>query len=285
MPKITFISPGFYTSVQDMGRFGYAIYGVPQSGAMDSLAARKANLLVDNPEDSAVLEITMTGPKIRFESACIFTVCGAEFDLKYDGRSIGNDKAYGTKAGALLEFGGLKKGFRAYIAFKGGFNVPQVLGSRSMYGGITAISRIKKGDMLELRDGFEKKHATLSKVRFRENGNCDSTLEVLPGPEYELLKKAQQSQIATGAFTVLPSGNRMAIAFYEKIPNELGNILTAPVLPGTVQLTPEGTLIALMRDCQVSGGYPRVLQLTETGINRLSQIAPGKSALFKFGGI
>ena len=52
-------------------------------------------------------------------------------------------------------------------------------------------------------------------------------------------------------------------------------------MPGSVQLTPSGKLIVLMRDCQTTGGYPRVLQLTENAINVLSQKFTGQNIKFK----
>ena len=74
----------------------------------------------------------------------------------------------------------------------------------------------------------------------------------------------------------------MAYQFDETLNNSLQGIMTSLVLPGTIQVTPSGNLIVLMRDCQITGGYPRVLQLNESSVNRLSQLFTGDKISFKF---
>ena len=73
------------------------------------------------------------------------------------------------------------------------------------------------------------------------------------------------------AKTISNDNNRMAFQLKENLKNELKPIITSLVMQGTVQLTPSGKIIILMRDNQTCGGYPRILQLTENAINRLSQ--------------
>ncbi|WP_408034063.1 hypothetical protein [Tenacibaculum sp. 1_MG-2023] len=88
----------------------------------------------------------------------------------------------------------------------------------------------------------------------------------IDGPEVSL-NDVQKQQLEKQIFTISNDNNRMGYRLNETIDNELSSILTSAVLPRTVQLTPSGKLIILMRDCQVTGGYPRILQLTETSIN------------------
>ena len=285
MADIRILSSGLYSTIQDLGRFGHAVNGVPQSGVMDSFSAIKANVLLNNPKNYAVLEITMTGPKMKFHVPTIIAVCGAVFNLDLDGKSLDNDKAYPVSAGEILNFGRLKAGMRAYIAFKGGLDLPLILGSRSMYEGITPQFRLQKGDTLVLHKKTVADVAAASRVRFRESDSFSNHIDVLEGPEFDGLTSEQKSFIKNQDFTIDSAANRMAIPLKEKMPNRLKGILTGPVLPGTVQLTPAGNLIVLMRDCQVTGGYSRILQLTETGISRFSQLIPGRSMRFKLAGI
>ena len=91
------------------------------------------------------------------------------------------------------------------------------------------------------------------------------------GPEFDALNEDQKSKVLDAFFTISNTINRMAIQLEEKIANTLPSIITSPVLPGTIQLTPSGKLIVLMRDCQTTGGYPRVLQLSENSINHIAQ--------------
>ena len=101
------------------------------------------------------------------------------------------------------------------------------------------------------------------------------------GPEYDLLNKQAKEKLNNINFTISKENSRMGYRLEEHIDNKLGSMLTSSVLPGTIQLTPSGKLIILMRDCQVTGGYPRILQLTEKSINRLSQKSTGDSFSFK----
>ncbi|PHR95241.1 MAG: allophanate hydrolase [Leeuwenhoekiella sp.] len=275
MSEVEVLKPGLYTSIQDLGRMQSAVYGVPRSGVMDSLAARKANLLLNNPPDAAVLEITMTGPQLRFHADAQIVVCGATFELKLNDRPLEGSKAYSCVTGDVLTFGGLKRGFRAYLAINGGFRSPEILHSRSQYTGVTPKARIEKGDHLPFVAATTEKNSG-ARVQFPETGIYKNSIEAFPGPEWDLLEASVREQLTNGSFTLLPTSNRMAIGFKETVVNDLKGITTGPVIPGTVQLTPGGNLIALMRDCQVTGGYPRVLQLNELGICTLAQKRPGE---------
>ena len=105
-------------------------------------------------------------------------------------------------------------------------------------------------------------------------------IETYEGPEFGKLPESVQKHIFQQKFKVSGDSNRMAVQFEESINNDLKGIHTSPVMPGSVQLTPSGNLIVLMRDCQTTGGYPRVLQLSEYGIQVLSQKMPGEVVQF-----
>ena len=98
----------------------------------------------------------------------------------------------------------------------------------------------------------------------------DSEISVYQGPEFNFLSKKQQEEVFKTVFTV-GLNNRMAYQLQETIQNECPSIITSAVLPGTVQLTPSGKLIVLMKDCQTTGGYPRILQLDQKSIIKLAQ--------------
>ena len=280
MSKVVIKKAGFYTSIQDLGRLNVAQYGVPRSGAMDGFSAKKANLLLNNPINAAVLEITMTGPALEFKCDTQIAVCGATFELFIDDKPISNAKAFQIEAGSVLRFGRLIEGFRAYIAVSGGFQSEIILESRSQYRGITAHSRLQNGSELQLLTP-EDSTAARARVNFENQHLFSGHLVVYKGPEFEMLPQELQEKLFSQNFTLTPAGNRMAIPFKELLPNSLNGILTGPVLPGTVQLTPHGNLIALMKDCQVTGGYPRVLQVSEMGLCQLAQKKPGEQVAFE----
>ena len=276
------IKSGFYSTIQDFGRRGYQEYGVPYSGVMDEYSASVANILLGNKEHATVMEITMMGPTLEFQCDSIICISGADMSPKLNDNPIRLNKAIAVKKGNILFFGKLNYGFRAYLAVLGGFKTEKVMNSRSMYQGITKHIEVAKKDELLIdasAKGFEKRHATikLNKTHFNSE-----TIEVLKGPEFEMLSIMQQESLFSKKFTVSKDNNRMAYQLTETLSNNLDPIITSSVLPGTVQLTPSGKLIILMRDCQTTGGYPRVLQLKESSINVLAQKFTGSKIRFNF---
>jgi urea carboxylase len=129
------IDPGTQTTVQDYpGRLGYWHVGVPPSGPMDALAFRLANRLAGNPEGTAALEITVTGPTLRFDCDTRIAVAGADFAARLDGCPIAPWTTVLARAGSVLQMSTAQgPGARAYLAVAGGFEVPEYLGSRSTF--------------------------------------------------------------------------------------------------------------------------------------------------------
>jgi allophanate hydrolase subunit 2 len=105
---------------------------------------------------------------------------------------------------------------------------------------------------------------------------------VYTGPEYESLTDQQKQQIQKMEFSISHLNDRMAYQLDPPIEEHSIDQLTVPVLAGSVQLTPKGSLIVLMRDGQTTGGYPRVLQLSEGSINRLAQMTTASKFKFRF---
>ena len=274
---IKVLKPGFYSTIQDQGRFGQRSYGVPVSGAMDLYSYEFANALLGNHKHDAVLEMTMTGAELQFLKPTIISITGAEMHPKLNNQPIAMFKAVLVKTNDVLSFGSLLIGFRTYLAVKGGLLTETVLGSRSMLKGITKAVRIERGDTIAITDYSGLENSKNAKLNFKLKILSETNLEVMKGPEFHKLSKAQQNDLFLHEFKVSKFNNRMAYQLLPLFQNNLESILTATVLPGTVQLTPSGQLIVLMRDCQATGGYPRILQLTENSINILSQKTTGNS--------
>ena len=273
------LKSGLYTTVQDLGRFGYRHKGVPVAGAMDNFAAQKTNMLLENPSDAAVLEITMTGPTLEFEENTYIALGGADMAIVLNNEPVQNYVVYKINKGDILSYGKLEKGFRGYLAIKDGFRSKVVLGSRSFFKPITAINRLKDKDQLlyEVCKSFEPKIQELKVDSFLDN----TVLEVAKGPEFDLMNDKQLEELFFGNFTIAPENNRMAYQLSEPITGHTISMLTSATLPGTVQWTPSGKLMVLMKDGQTTGGYPRILQLSEKAINILSQKKAGDKVSLK----
>lgn len=278
---IKVLKAGFYTTVQDFGRIGYQHFGIPISGVMDKKAAKTANTLVGNTEDTAVLEITMSGPKLAFECDSVIAISGGYLSPKLNEITIKNNRLIAVKKGDILSFGKLTSGFRCYLAVSGGFQTEKVMGSQSMYQGISKYQRVNKDDILKINQNTTFENKRYASVVVDDGYLKSSIVEVLKGPEFDRLTTSQKTNLFSSSFTISKDNNRMAYQLEEAIQNKLKSIITSPVLPGTVQLTPAGKLIVLMRDCQTTGGYPRVLQLTAPAINILAQKFTGNVIGFK----
>ncbi|MFD0988894.1 biotin-dependent carboxyltransferase family protein [Mariniflexile jejuense] len=278
---IKVLSAGLYSSIQDFGRYGSQQYGVPYSGVMDRYSAGLVNLILGNPETVAVIEMTITGVKLQFQNDTYICVSGADMSPDVNGNAIQLNKIIKINNGDIVSFGKLKTGVYCYLAVLGGFKTESVLGSQSMYKGITNQFKLLKNDVVnfDLNNSFLiNKNAS---IKVNINHFKTDEIEVFKGPEFDLLIEKQQSKLIQQVFTISKDINRMAYQLEESLENNLEPIITSVVLSGTVQLTPSGKLIVLMRDCQTTGGYPRVFQLKESAINILAQKFTGNTIRFK----
>jgi allophanate hydrolase subunit 2 len=167
------------------------------------------------------------------------------------------------------------------MAIKGGITSEIRLGSSSFYLSVTKEGQLKKNDTL-LFDQSDKKSTDTNKSEIKTEFGFDSNeLEVFKGPEFELLPKSIQNKLENTSFTINTQSNRMAYWLEHSEDISAKDIITAPVQPGTVQMTPVGKVIVLMRDAQTTGGYARIFQLTKNSIDLLAQKRAGETVSFK----
>jgi len=202
------LKSGLYTSVQDLGRFGYRNYGVPVSGVMDEFHAKSANIILGNNQNDAVLEITLQGPSMRFHKATQIAIFGADLSPKLNNQLIQNNTIINIIKGDQLDFGARNYGIRTYVAVKHGFQTETVLASRSFYDGITPKSRIQKGDFISYQT-ILKKQQSYAKIGFQPIVFNSNQIDVYKGPEFDFLSKQQQKQLFETIFSI-GLNNRMA---------------------------------------------------------------------------
>lgn len=263
------LKSGFYTTIQDVGRIGYLNKGVPVSGNMDANAALICNQLLENKPSDAVMEITMTGPTLEFTEETYVCLAGANLSATLNKEQISNNKVYKIQVGDILSYGKLLEGLRGYLAIKNGFLTDELLGSRSYYYPITKEKCLvaKTTVLYNKCSGFSPK---INTIRLKSILG-ESVIKVSKGPEYYLLNDNQLVDIFSKEFSIAKENDRMAYQINENIEGLSYSMLTSATLPGTIQLTPSGKLIILMKDGQTTGGYPRVLQLTDEAICILAQ--------------
>ncbi|MBJ6107966.1 biotin-dependent carboxyltransferase family protein [Hymenobacter sp. BT523] len=303
--SISVLRPGLLTTVQDLGRHGYQQDGILVSGAMDATALRVANLLVGNPEPAAGLEITLLGPRLRFETDHLIALTGAHLSPTLNGRPVGMHRPVWVAAGTKLAFGAAVAGSRAYLAVSGGFDVPPVLGSRSTYlragfGGFRGRA-LRAGDQLfvagptptgqQLMAALAASAASAdwAQARWAPGPALCPALRPSPviravvGPEYKQFSPESQRAFWHEPFAVSAAADRMGYRLQGPVLTRHtdAELLSSAVTFGTVQVPAGGQPIVLMADHQTTGGYPRIAQVITADFSALAQVRPGQSIRFR----
>ena len=283
------LDPGLLTTVQDRGRFGYQRYGVPVSGAMDQFALRMANLMAGNDQGAAALEVTVRGPKIEFHTSTWIAVTGADISPEVDGRPVSMWESLEIEEGSTLEFGELRDGMRAYVAVRGGIDVPVVMGSRSTYlkgsfGGLEGRA-LKAGDILStLPAGSD----TALPKRLPRNYTAPvyggiHRLRVVLGPQGHAFDSNALSKFLSSRYRVHSDSDRMGYMLDgSKIEHRKSADIVSDGNPnGAVQIHGDGIPRILLADRGTTGGYTKIATVISADLPSLAQALPGQSVSFQ----
>jgi biotin-dependent carboxylase-like uncharacterized protein len=280
---IEVLSPGLISSIQDLGRRGFAHMGVSQAGAIDGLSLHLANRLVENPGNTPALEIVIPPAKFRFLSDTWIALAGADCVAVLDGKPIRTGWRVQVKAGQELTLTpAVYTGFCTYLAVAGGFDVPQVMGSASTdikagYGGIEGRP-VRRGEKLKLGKPFYPIKRGVG-IMLPEWTN---KIHALPGPEYAQFSKAAQEQFWEEPWKVTSSSNRMGFRLQGKAltRDNAKDMLSQGAFAGIVQVPPNGQPIILAAEAQSTAGYPRIAVITKADIWKIGQLHVGKAVQF-----
>ena len=275
MSAIRVVRPGFQTTVQDLGRFGYAHQGVSASGAADALALRAGNLLVGNAENAPALEMTLVGSVFAFESAAVVALTGSDF-----GAGLPLWCAIEVKAGDVVRCGASQSGARSYLAVRGGIDAPKVLGSSSVHL-LTGLGghALRAGDVLTIGNAAVRRWRRHAAVPPRA---ADTVLRVTAGPQAAWFG----DELYRAEYVVLEESNRMGLRLRgPAIASPPGNMLTEGVPLGAVQIPPGGQPIILFVEHQTTGGYPKPASVISADMWRVGQLRPRDPVRFQFVGL
>jgi antagonist of KipI len=266
------LSPGLLTTVQDLGRFGFAQYGISASGAADPLALRAANLLVGNAENAAALEMTLTGGEFAFEGNAVVALAGGDF-----GANIAPWQAVEVRSGSVVRCGVARSGARCYLAVRGGLDVPLVMGSASVHVMTGVGGRpLRKGDRLAI--GKAAVRAPRRPARGMPAPTGTACLRATAGPQAHWFGE----ELYTSAYLVSEESNRMGIRLKGpavKAPG--GGMITEGVPLGAVQAPPDGQPIVLFVEHQTTGGYPKPANVISADFWQLGQLRPRDEVRFE----
>jgi antagonist of KipI len=258
--------------VQDLGRFGWAHYGISASGAADPLAFRAANLLVGNPDNTPALEMTLAGGEFVFDRPAVIALTGSDFAA---GMPLWTPVE--IPAGEVLRLGGTKSGARCYLAVRGGLDVPRVMGSASVHVMTGVGGRpLRKKDEFAIGDAAVRRPRT--PARSLPAYAASSALRVTPGPQAALFGDA----LYGAEYEASEESNRMGIRLKgPALTAPAGGMLSEGVALGAIQVPPDGQPIILFVEHQTSGGYPKPANVISADFWRVGQIRPRDRVRFE----
>ncbi|RUR47618.1 biotin-dependent carboxyltransferase family protein [Vreelandella populi] len=280
--SITVKQAGPLALIQDAGRFGVGHLGVTQSGAADWISYNWANWLLGNPTNSAALEIVMGGNlTLEASSNVCLALTGADLDARIDGEPLAPNACFTLKAGQCLTFRQPHAGLRAYLAFPGGLQAPEILGSRActvreMIGGLHENGKpLQAGDQLSWQGDTPSPHQLPNSASLpMPQKRCQ--LPLVLGSQVAHFAGRSLYQAFNQPWTVDQRADRMGIRLTgHALNSKLEGVISEGIPLGAVQIPPDGQPIVLMNDRQTIGGYPRIGALTPSACALLSQCLPG----------
>lgn len=288
--SILVLNKGWLTTVQDLGRPGYAQYGINRSGAMDPLALQVGNYLVHNESSEAALEICFPASGFLFLEPTLMVLAGADFGASISGKAIRPHQPVRVVAGTELHFQHKHWGHYAYLCVQGGFDLKPWLNSQSTNikageGGWQGRG-LQKGDVLPFKktaSAIEKETKIASYCANLAPFYDTKAIRFIPGQHFEVLTQSSQARLSTQTWQITPASDRMGYRLQgerlQLIREE--SLLSAGLSRGSIQLPPNGQPIVLMADHQTTGGYPILGQVIQADWPKLAQKGPGQSVQFQ----
>lgn len=289
------------STIQDIGRYQYLSQAVPVSGVMDRLSARLANKVLGNGDNTAVIEFTYADAEFIAETDLLISHAGHGAILTSGERQLPAGRPLFILSGTIIKLTNAPSGSRTYLAVAGGWDVPEILGSKSTYlaagfGGLDGRA-LQRGDILKneqrLTDSTKKILKSLKGDKVSYPGwsiaeqsflpEDRKTIRVVRGNEFDWFDARSISVFLSTPYIIGRQSNRMGYhlegaSITRTTKTEL---LSSAVIPGTIQVTGSGSMVLLMADCQTTGGYPRIVQVAAVDMPLCAQLKPGDSIFFK----
>jgi biotin-dependent carboxylase-like uncharacterized protein len=266
------------TTVQDLGRTGYQKQGFSVGGVMDVRSFKIANLLLDNPENEAVLEFTLIGPVLEFTSATIIAITGGDFSPTINDEPAPMYTAIYMNKGDILKFGSARTGSRGYIAFSSYLEIPVVMGSRCTnmkcaLGGFKG-RKLQAGDYINFR--FKRRYLPFflsRKLDIHEFDNTEEELRVVMGPQDDMFTKQGIETFLNSEYTVTSDFDRMGCRLEGPFiaSKDGSDIISDGIAFGAIQVPAHGKPIILLSDRQTTGGYAKIATVASVDIPKLVQ--------------
>jgi antagonist of KipI len=279
------LDPGILTTIQDAGRWGYQVYGVPVSGAMDAGALRAANQLVGNAPDAAALEIH-SPIALQTDAPHLIALTGADARFEFNGRAMPGWMSVFVRAGTTIEIAPRRAGGWIYLAVCGGIDVPRVLGSRSTFvrgnfGGLEGRA-LAPGDQIPI-GAYMSDDCAAAAGRSARAPAYQSEIRVMLGPHDDWFTPAAITALTRTEYTLTETADRMGYRLHGSAlaRARTQELISCGIPLGAIQVPPDGQPIVLMADHQTAGGYPVIATVVSDDIARVAQSAPGDHLKFQ----
>lgn len=280
---IEVLSPGMQTTVQDLGRIGHGSTGFAPNGAADRGSMIAANRTVGNPDGAPALEITLSGPHLRFHRRMALALAGSLFEALLNGVPFPAGRMQDVMPGDELWIGHARRGMRAYLAVAGGIDVPLVMGSAST--DLTAGIGGFRGRALRAGDRLSAGAVTAQRAPRPSRPTLidDRPFRIVPGPQRDAFADDAWESLVRTRFTVSSDTNRVGIRLEGPSLKPLhgADIISEGIVTGSIQVTGEGQAIVMLPGHATIGGYTKIATVIEDDWDRLGQLAPGRSVTLR----
>jgi biotin-dependent carboxylase-like uncharacterized protein len=277
------LATGPLATVQDLGRPGHARWGVSRSGAADRASARLAQRLVGNDESAAGIEVTFGGLVVRPDTDVMVALTGAPCPATVGDDPVGTHVAFTVHAGRELRLGVPVTGLRTYLAVRGGFEVPPVLGSRAtdVLGGV-GPDALTEGDQLPVGDASRPLPA-IDHAAVRTPTAGEVELRVRFGPRHDWFAVEAHETLVARIFTASSDSNRIGVRLdgppLARVADE--ELASEGLVRGAIQVPPSGPPTLFLADHPVTGGYPVIAVVVDEDVDLAAQVRPGQHVRFR----
>lgn len=275
------VEPGILSTIQDTGRRGLRRLAVPQVGWADPASARIANRCVGNRPDAPVIEICGPGLRLAFERATFVAIAGASIrarldrgDLGGEGMSVPAHVAVRVRPSNVLEIESLSDGVRAYVAIAG-LESPQVLGSASVDLGSGFLRPLEAGDGFDIgaHDADRVQREPVAGLAKRAH------IRVVLGPQQDHFDPQTIETFFATSWRAGLDSDRVGARLDGARLTHTGptEIISDGMVPGCIQVPPDGRPIVMLSDCPTTGGYPKIGCVVSEDLGLLAQAIPGRT--------
>jgi 5-oxoprolinase (ATP-hydrolysing) subunit C len=279
------VAPTPFVTVQDRGRQGWRRFGVSGSGAMDPDQLAIANVLVGNPPQQAALEFAFAGGDWEVcAGQCRVAVAGGGFRVAIDGVPMPAFASTTLRRGQYIAIGAAADAVWGYLAVAGGFALPRQLGSlsthvRSGVGGLDGRT-VQAGDEVPLA---AERVAGRGERRILPPARSTEPIGLVLGPQLDRFTTEAVASLLGTEWRIGRHSDRMAYRLEgPPLAHRAGHdIVSDGTVPGSIQVPGDGTPLVLMRDCQTTGGYPKIATVITADLPRLAQLRAGAALRFR----